>query len=166
MLKSSKYLLLLLAIPFLLAANYHKFYLSLFQFKYAKAEKSLQCTAKIFTDDLELALKKNGMEVSLGKTLPDSVEKALFHYTQKHTHFNSGNKSLSWKWVGYEQENDVCFIYIESKLDSLPPKASIQVDFLHEVYDDQINLVHFEANGTKQSFNLSKRNPSVQLSLQ
>lgn len=155
-----------LAIPLLLAASSHKFYLSLFQFKYASDEKSVHCTAKVFTDDLELALKKNGMSVTLGKQIPDSVGSAIHAYFSKHIELNTGKGNQKWKWIGYEQENEVCFIYLESALDSLPNKANLKVDFLQEIYEDQINLTHFEAFGKRQSFNLSKSKPAVQLSFQ
>ncbi len=165
--RNSSKVLITLALPLLfLAAGNHKFYLSLFQFKYVPAEKSLHCTAKVFTDDLELALKKNGMDVTLGKNLPDSVEQAIFRYMKKHTELQVDGKFLTWKWVGYEQENDVCFLYVEGVMDSLPKQAHLKVDFLHEIYEDQINLIHFEANGKKESHNLPKRSPSVQLSLE
>lgn len=131
----------------------HPFYLSVTDLKYNLKEKSIQGTAKLFTNDLEDALAKlYKVKVDLinGKDTA-SIAKILSDYLKNHLKVKVNTKSLAPALIGYEHEAEAVWLYMEFKNCALPKKLEIDNSFLYEQIKSQINLVHCDVNGNTKS---------------
>lgn len=126
--------------------------------KYDKKERSIHTSVKLFTNDIEEALKKlNAKKVDL---INDSNKKAneelLKVYIQNRLKLKTDGKTRAFDLIGYEREEDAIWIYLEYKNLSTFKKVEIENTLLYDFLDNQINILHFEMNGNKQSSKLNK----------
>jgi hypothetical protein len=138
---------------FLFAGEPHPFYLSVTDIKYNDKNKSLEIACKMFTNDLEGALKKtSGKKVDILNTKDKKeVEKMLFDYINKRFTINLNGKAQTLKYIGYEKEEDVIWTYMEIEKCERPKQLIISNSLLYDFIKEQINLVSFEMGGKKQS---------------
>jgi hypothetical protein len=142
----------------------HPFYLSVTDLKYNEKEKTLQASVKMFTNDLEDALKKiykqkvdllNGKDTSQLKTL-------LQDYVTKHLNVELDLKKVDLQIIGFEKEAEATWIYLESANCKIPSKIAVDNTLLYDYIPTQINIVSFDLNGKKQSSKVT--NPEKSLS--
>jgi len=144
-------IVLLLVTPVLLA--FHPYYISVTEIKYKDAEKSLQVSCKIFTNDLETTLRKiHGTQVDLLHPKDKAfTEKLVAHYINTHLKISVNKKQHELDFIGYEKEEEAVWVYFEVKNITLPKTISIEDNLLYEYLPAQINMVHTEVKGKKQS---------------
>ena len=138
---------------FLFAGKPHPFYLSVTDMKYNDKSKSLEISCKMFTTDLEDALKKTtnkSVDILHPKNKPE-VEKILFTYITKRLSVNLNGKLKTLKFIGYEKEDDVILTYMEIEKCEKPKQFSIQNSLLYDFLKEQINLVQIEVGDFKKS---------------
>lgn len=142
---------------FLLAGKPHPFYLSVTDIKYNEKNKSLEVACKIFTNDLEGALKKTtGKKVDLTNPADKKeVEKILFDYISKRLIINLNGKTMALKYIGNEREEDVIWTYMEVEKCGKPKQLNISNSLLYDFLKEQINLVQVESGTYKQSSKVS-----------
>jgi hypothetical protein len=148
---------------FLFSGRPHPFYLSVTDIKYNEKNKSLEVACKMFTNDLEGALKKTtGKKVDVVNPKDKAeVEKILFDYINKHLSINLNGKLKTLKYIGYEKEEDVIWTYMEIEKCERPKQISVTTSLLYDFLKDQINLVSLEIAGNKQSSKVS--NPDKEI---
>lgn len=153
--KLSKSLFLLLALVATSGFVLHKFYISHHSIEYKN--QTLQITVKVFTDDLELALKKADPSIKIDENSdPKVLGPKIMTYYKEHLQLKS-DKALALQWVGYELENDLVWIYLEvPALASAPTSLEISCTALTEIYEDQINLFRVDCGELKETFSLRK----------
>ncbi|MHB1278984.1 MAG: DUF6702 family protein [Bacteroidia bacterium] len=153
--KLSRSLLLLFVAVAASSFVLHKFYISHYTLEY-KAQ-ALQITVKVFTDDLEKALKQTDAALKIDeKSDPKVLGPKIMTYYKKHLQLKS-DEALNLQWVGYELENDLVWIYLEvPALPSAPKSLEITCTALTEIYEDQINLFRVECGELKETFSLRK----------
>src|SRR5690349_2420253 len=86
----------------------HPYYLSVADLKYDVDEKRIQGSVKIFTNDLESALKK-ALKYPVDLINPkDTVQTkgVLQAYLSRHFTVTINNKKLSYRLLGFEQEQE------------------------------------------------------------
>lgn len=135
----------------------HPFYLSVTDLKYNPAAKALQGSVKIFTNDLETALKKvHGKTVDLINP-KDTVatQKLLDDYLKKNLRFKINGQQKTYTLLGFENEQEAIWLYIELKNCPLPKKIEVETTLLYDHIKDQNNIIHLEVNGQKKSFKVS-----------
>lgn len=142
-----------LLILFFAFAFKHPFYLSVTDLKYNAKERALQGSVKIFTNDLEDALRKleNKPIDLINPKDTAAINKILFSYLQKHLSFKINGKPLSYTMLGFEHEQEAIWIYIESAKCPLPKKVEIENSLLYDFISSQSNIVHLEVNGKRKS---------------
>jgi hypothetical protein len=148
---------------FLFAGKPHPFYLSVTDIKYNEKNKTLEIACKMFTNDLEGALKKTtGKKVDiLNPKDKQEVEKILFDYINKRLNINLDGKTQTLKYIGYEKEEDVIWTYMEIEKCERPKQVNITTGLLYDFLKEQINLVSLEVAGNKQSSKVS--NPDKEI---
>ncbi len=153
--KLSRSLLLLFVVVAASSFVLHKFYISHYTLEY-KAQ-ALQITVKVFTDDLEKALKQADPSIKIDeKSDPEVLGPKIMAYYKDHLQIKS-DKALNLQWVGYELENDLVWIYLEvPALASAPKSLEIGCTALTEIYEDQINLFRVDCGELKETFSLKK----------
>lgn len=120
---------------------------------YNAAEGKLEVICGIFTDDFESALvKQYHNKTDLVKPeMHEAMDALVKKYLAANVHIKTGTASLSFYYVGYELEKGRVNAYFESEKTPPPKKVEAEVTLLHNLYDDQINIVHITVNGTRKS---------------
>ncbi len=127
----------------------HKYYFSLTEIKANTSSKTLSVSSKLFIDDLESALQKaNKIKFDLSKTTDNKeVQNAVFNYINSHLQIYLDGKMVPLNLVGFETENEVVWIYLESKLNNKEFKSTKIINsILYDFSADQTNLIQYNWN--------------------
>jgi hypothetical protein len=130
----------------------HPFFVSVTEIKYNEKNKSLEIACKMFSNDLEDALKKTSkknIDILHPKDKKET-EKILFEYIQKRLQIKVNGKPVNYSFIGYEKEEEAVWTYLECKSEK-PKTLVIDNKLLYEFLKSQINIVHAEVLGNKQS---------------
>lgn len=136
----------------------HAFYLSVTDLKYNLTEKALQGSVKVFTNDLESALKKiEGKTIDLINPKDTAkTQKILEGYLKKRLILKINGQQKNYNLLGFEKEQESIWLYIELKDCPLPKKVEIENTLLYDYIKDQTNIIHMEIKTQKKSLKVSK----------
>lgn len=138
-------------------ASKHPFYLSVTDLKYNEKEKVLQGSVKMFTNDLEDALKKIYRQpVDLINT-KDTVgtRKLLIDYLKKRLSIQVNGSIKNYELIGFEREQEAVWLYIEAKNCPPPKKIGFENTLLYDFLKEQMNIVHLEVGEQKKSLKVN-----------
>jgi len=125
------------------AFNYHKFYVSIYQIDFVPEKKRIEITARIFMDDLNLALEQEfKTKINLGEISETSQDELfLKKYVKKHLRIFVDGREKSILFLSKEIENNVVIIYL--KINDVKKIKTIKIhnNALLEVYEDQQNII-------------------------
>lgn len=146
---------------FALTANtWHKEYYSLTEINYNKNDKALQMSMRLFTNDIDLALKKHfnkPTEIGTENEISDA-DKLLTLYLNQKFIIEVNNQIATYNFVGKEFEKDVTYVYLEILDIKKVKNISVQNSVLTEIFNEQENIVKLHINDTNKSLILSKEN--------
>ena len=134
----------------------HPFHVSVTEIEHNASEKSLEISCKIFTDDFETTLASNyKTKVDLinppNKAAMDSlVKKYLF----SHLVIRVNGRPVTMNYVGFENEKEAAYGYIEIANVSSLSKLDITNNIMYDKFDDQVNIMHVKYNGDRKSTKL------------
>ena len=138
-------------------ATVHPIHISTVEINHNAADKSLEITCKIFWDDFEsiLTKKNNNKRVDLTneKNLPEN-NKLVAAYINSHLTITVDGKPLTLSFVGFEKEDVVVYSYLEVPNISSLKNVAINANLMHDMFDDQTNIVHVIFNGNRKSTKL------------
>ena len=144
-------LILLLASGFY--SKKHPFYISVTDIKHDSKTHNLNVSIKLFTNDIENALKKTtskSIDLLNPKSKPE-MEIELFNYIKQRFSVTINLKPTKLNFIGYEKEEDAIWIYLEIKKVIQPKTLKINTRLLYDFLPLQTNIVHVEINGIKKS---------------
>lgn len=143
----------------------HPFYLSVCDMRYNANEKKLEGTLKLFTNDLEDALKRleNKPVDLIHSTNKVQTLKELNKYLKKRLRIHSDAKPLNYQLLGYETEEESTWIYFETATCPPPRSLNLHNSVLYDFLKEQINIINVEIGGVKKSWKLNC--PESQVSL-
>ncbi len=135
------------------AAVPHPFHVSVVEINHNSADKTLEISCKIFTDDFEKILAKNyKAKVDLinppNKAAMDSLVK---RYVLSHLAIKADGKPVSLNYIGFENEGEAAYSYIEVENVSSVKKIEIATNIMHDLFDDQMNIIHVTVGGNRKS---------------
>jgi len=136
--------------------NKHPFHVSTVEINHNATDKSLEISCRIFTDDFETALSKvfntkaNFYDAGL-KTKMDSLVKK---YIYAHLQVKADDKNVSLNYLGFQKEDMAVYIYVEGTNISKVKKLSVNNSIMHDMFDDQTNIMHITVNGERKSTKL------------
>lgn len=160
-----KILLFLLFLPLISATADHKFYVSITQIEFVKEKSSLQIIAKVFTDDIEKALRKRHTDrifLDSKKETPQTDE-FLKQYILQKINISVNNKPVQLNYIGKEYETDMVVVYIEVTAIKELQSLKIENKILMELFPDQKNIIHLKTAKSRRSLILETDNTSGQL---
>lgn len=131
----------------------HPLHVSTSDISYNGSTHQLEVTCTVFTDDFESALAKQ-FSARTDLTKPDmhkAMDVLVKNYLNSHLHFKSGTAAVPLNYLGYEIDREAVNVYLESAVIPVVKKAIVDVSLLHNLYDDQINIVHITVNGQRKS---------------
>lgn len=135
----------------------HPYYMSVTDIEYRPAQKEIQIACKIFTDDLEDALKA---ETKKPVSLTDGKDKAakqelLRSYLQTHFKLMVDGKPVAYDLIGFENEQEATWNYLLVKNVSGFKAVTVYNDLLFQLRTGQINIIHFKHKGETKSYRLT-----------
>lgn len=140
----------------------HPIFMSVTEVMHNAKEKSLEVTAKIYTDDFEKILRTNyKVKIDLINKSKDA-DKCVNDYLQKHFKLTADGKLQTLKYIGYERIEDAINIYVEVQNIAMVKKIEIENNILYDYKSTQISLMHVSVGGKRQSTKLT--NPSTKAS--
>ena len=137
----------------MLLSSFHPYYVSVTDIKYNELEKTVQISCRTFTDNIEDALKKlykKQVDILHPKDKKEA-ESLLADYISKHVKLKVNGKWQVVQFIGYEKEDEAIWCYVEIKNVELPKSFIIENTLLYDYLPQQINMVHVEVKGKKQS---------------
>ena len=151
--KAILFLILVLFIG-LSSFNVHKFYVSIYQVDFVPEKKRVEITARIFMDDLNLALEKDfKTKIQLGEKTESSQDvQFLQKYLMKHLKISIDEKEKNIQFLSKAIENNVVIIYL--KIVDVKKINSFKIDnnALLELYSDQQNIIQTKFYNKKRNY--------------
>lgn len=141
----------------------HPFYISVIDIKQDIKQPNLNISVRLFTNDLEDALRK----ITMGpidvlnpknKVETDSI---MFSYIKNRLTFQVNGKSQRLNFIGYEKEEESVWVYLEIKKIIAPKKIIVDTKLLYDFLPQQVNIVHAEINNIKKSSKVSNPDSRV-----
>ncbi len=134
----------------------HPFHVSVVEIEHNAADKSLEISCKIFTDDFENALaKRYKTKVDLinppNKAAMDTLIKK---YILSHLSIRANGKPVVFSYMGFENEKEAVYGYIEVESVSTVSKLEITNTLMYEEFTDQVNIMHVKVAGNRKSTKL------------
>jgi len=139
----------------------HPFYVSVCEIYHNPNTEALEISMKIFIDDLEVAIQKSAnpsFKISEGAD-KNLIENEIEKYLENKFLIEIDSKIPEKKLIGYELDSDAIICYIEIKKIKQISNIKIYNSILTEVYEDQINLTHFQYKDQLKSLKTTKINP-------
>lgn len=139
------------------AMSAHRFYVAIYQVNYVPQKKELQITARIFTDDLNEALKKSYQKsTDIGSENESPEDQALMkRYLTEKFKISVNGQAKTMQYHSHEMESNVVVCYLTIK--DLPRISKIEIEnsVLTELHSEQQNIIQYNNNGKKQNLLLS-----------
>ena len=134
----------------------HPLHIATVEIEHNAKDKTLEITCKTFWDDFETILTKvNKKTVDLNSSKAEADNnKAIFEYLKLHLQITIDGKIIPLSFVGYEKEDVVVFSYLQADNVASIKKVSITSSIMHDMFDDQTEIIHVIVNGNRKSTKL------------
>jgi hypothetical protein len=134
----------------------HPFYVCVTEINHNVVDKTLEISCKIFADDFEKVLtQKNKSVVSISQPKDKvALDKLINQYIKGHLSFKADNKEANFSYLGFEKENDAVYCYLQVDNISAVKKIDIVNTMLHDLNNNQINIMHVNVGGNRKSLKL------------
>jgi hypothetical protein len=134
----------------------HPIHVSVTEINHNAADRTLEISCKLFTDDFEKVLVQN-YKTSVDLINPpdrEAMEKLVSQFIRQHLVLKIDDKQVQLAYLGYERDNDAVYSYFQ--VEDLPAVKKIGVtnSILYELFTDQINLMHVSVGGKRKSTKL------------
>lgn len=155
-----------LSLFFCLPLSLHDFHTSITRMDFNAKDKTFELSIRVFTDDLEKALSKDNGGQKFVVVNNDKNDAAVEKYIRKHfAMITSQKQKKTYSYIGKEQEADATWIYVEIPVQEALSGFSLQNTIMHDLFDDQVNLVNFNYQGQKKSYIFKKDEGTMSLGL-
>jgi hypothetical protein len=146
--------------------NPHPFHVSVVELNHNAADKTFEISCKIFTDDFEKVLARNyKTKVDLINPVDrKAMDSLVKKYVLSHLSVNADGRPVRLSYLGFEHDNEAVYSYIQADDISSVKKIDISNKIMHDLFDDQINIMHITVGGKRKSTKLDY--PAVQATLE
>lgn len=142
---------------FLMTANVHPYHVSATEMEYDAKSKRVEISTKIFTDDFENVLTrlyKQKTDLSNPK-LKAQMTVLVNKYITTHLSLKTNDKTLPIKLYGWEIDHEAVYVYTIAEAPSFNAKSiTVENKVLYDLFDDQVNIVHFIIKRSRKSSKL------------
>jgi hypothetical protein len=138
------------------AGGLHPFHVSTTEINHNAADKTLEISCRVFTDDFESALTKvfNVKADFSNPAIKTTMDTLVKKYINGHLQLKAERKSVSLTYIGFEKEKEAIYIYVQADNISTVKKIEAVNSILHDLYEDQINIMHVVVAGNRKSTKL------------
>jgi len=140
----------------------HPIHVSVTEIMFDEKERELEIITRIFTDDLEISIRKASEQPEV-KLTEASTDQLVWKYLEPRFKITLDGRAQKVKYLGHEVEGDALVCYIQ--VSNVKKWKSIEVfnSVITELYDDQSNLVHVTVKENVKSLRLMGDNPNGKL---
>lgn len=125
--------------------------------EYDAKTKRIEISTKIFTDDFENVLAKlYRQKIDLADAvLKPQMTELIKKYIATHLSIRINNKLLPIKLYGWEIDHEAVYVYTIADTPLFDAKnIVVEKTVLYDLFDDQVNIIHFIYNGKRISTKL------------
>lgn len=135
----------------------HPFHVGVIEINHNVTDKTLEISCKIFTDDFEKVLAKNSKtKVDLINPVNKAAMDTLVRkYLYSHLSIKANGKPVTFSYIGFENEKEAVYGYIEVDNVPLISKLDIATNMMYDMFEDQVNIIHVIVNGNRKSTKLN-----------
>lgn len=135
----------------------HPFHVGVIEIEHNAADRSLELSCKLFTDDFENALRTRfRVPVDLGNAAKQKgMDSLVARYIQEQLILSVDGKRLSGRYLGFEQDKEAIYAYIEYSGQGKPTQLAAECGLMYDQFTDQINIFHVTVAGKRQSSKLN-----------
>ncbi len=139
------------------AGESHPFHVSVTEINHNAADKTLEITCKLFTDDFENALARHfKTKADLIKPADrEAMDKLVQGYIIKNLLLKTDGKPVSINWLGFENDGEATWCFFEVVNISAVKKIEISNTLLYDLFTDQSGIMHVIVNGKRKSSKLN-----------
>lgn len=132
---------------------FHPIHVSTTNIEYNGKDNKLEVICTIFTDDFEAALAKQyRTKTDLNKAeMHKAMDALVKSYLSSNLQVKTGGAAAKLNYLGFDINRESTDIYLESDKIAMPKKVEADVSLLHNLFDDQINIVHMIVGGVRKS---------------
>ncbi len=137
----------------------HDIHVSMCELRFNEESSSFEVSIKIFIDDLEMAIKKEGYTpLNLGTTKENELtEEHLASYLDKYFFIEIDGKKLSAHFVGKEISEDYqavwCYVEYSAEINKAQ-KCTLTNRILLDIYSDQRNIMDIRMSKTHKAYTI------------
>lgn len=136
----------------------HEFHVSITQVNYI--DKELQCTMRVFTDDLEMQMEKDyGYKVSVDDEDRAKTDSVLRLLLVDYFKLEQAGKALHLQYLGMEREIDMTYLHFFYSCPVEPKNISLSNRLFFDSFDDQSNIVNLRWGEETRSAFLTAATP-------
>ncbi len=133
-------------------APVHRYYYSLSEVRVDTQKKTLNVSCRMFTDDLKTALENSAhKKIDLASKDNKEMQTLLTKYVTDHFKISIAGKPFKLVFVGYENEDDATWCYLEIPQFVQKGNVNITDDLLFDFFSDQTNIIQFYWNSLNKS---------------
>lgn len=135
----------------------HPFHVSVIEINHNAADKNLEISCKIFTDDFERILTKNyKTKVDLiNPTDKAGMDSLIKKYVLSHFSIQINGRPITLSYIGFENDHEAAYSYFEVNNTVSVSKIEIMNNLMYDQFDDQINIMHVIVGGKRKSNKLA-----------
>ncbi|MBS1655715.1 MAG: hypothetical protein JSU05_12770 [Bacteroidetes bacterium] len=135
---------------------WHPFHVSVTEINHNAKDKILEVSCKLFTDDFEKVLEtKYKTEVDLVHPKDQAaMDKLVSDYLRNHLSLKVDGKAVTLSYVGFEHQEEAVYGYLEVDNITSVKKVEITNTILHDLFTDQVSIMHVIVNGNRKSTKL------------
>lgn len=145
----------------------HPFHVGVVTLEHNVAERSVELTCKLFTDDFENALQKHfNLPVDLASpSRHAAMDTLIARYLREELVLTINGKKVVGNYLGFEQDKEAVYAYVEYP--GIARLTSLQADcgLMYGYFDDQVNIFHVTVNGQCKSSKLNHPNRQITFEL-
>jgi hypothetical protein len=136
-----------------LKTNLHPLHISTTDIAYNGQDNKFEVICTIFVDDFESALSKEYHTPAdlLKPAARAAAEVLVKKYIAGHVIVKPNQSAVNLNYLGYEIKDAAVNVYLESDKTASFKKVDVDISLLHNLYQDQINIVHITVNGNRKS---------------
>ncbi|HEV7351022.1 DUF6702 family protein [Telluribacter sp.] len=135
----------------------HEYHVSVTQMQYNPAQKALEISIRVFTDDLEKALSVENNNQRFVVNNNDQNGTYIERYLRKSFVLtDSRQQQRPFQYVGKEQEADATWIYLEVPVPENLAGWTLQNNLMMEVFSDQMNMLNLKLPTGKKTILFKK----------
>ena len=147
------------------ARDDHDIHLTLCELRYNEASSSFEIAIKIFIDDLELAIQKEGKkDFRIGSKNEDVIaDEYIASYLNKFFSIEIDGIKLHGDFLGKEITEDLLAVwcYVEIPVAKRGKKCVMSNSILMEVYDDQRNIMDIKMSKSHKDYTILEKGKST-----